>query len=847
MLKASWKSLMGRKLRLVMSAMAIVLGVAFVAGSLIFTDMLASSFNTIVNGTLADINVQAKGQSEDFETQLTREIAPATVTKVAAVRGVASAHGTVSSQGTYLVGRDGKVLATQGAPAFGMNDVEAPAFGGAQGLHVVSGRAPQRTGEVAIDPSSLTKSGYHLGDTMKIVTNGPAGAVRARIVGTATWGSGGSAGATYAIFDTRTAQKYFLGGKDAYHGIWVTVDKGADLGAVTAAVAKVLPADLEAARGDELAKTANAAISQATGFISTFLLIFAAISLLVGTFLIVNTFSILVAQRSRELALLRALGASRAQVRRSVLFEAFVVGLVGSTLGLLAGIGIALAISALFATFGLDLTGTSITVAPRTVIVSYLVGMIVTMVAAYVPARRASSVPPVAAMTGDVTTGAAGLGRRAVVGTVLTALGLTALLAGLFLDYLSNRMWWVGAGAVLTLVGVAAASPVLGMPVTAALGAFYRRAFGAVGRLAHLNSVRNPRRTAATASALMIGLTFVTAMAVLGQSMKASVRDVITENMRGDYIVSSVSYGGFSPAVGDAMAKVDGVQAVHRMRYLPATLDGDRMALAALDRAGFDQVLAQHVVSGSLFAWRAGTVLVDEKTAAERHLKVGSTVNPVLNGTPTPLTVAALTSKDDALGGFITPIEGLRAPGLPVSDSMVSVTREPGADAAAVRAGLDRVVADMPMVNVTDQEQYADEQAKSVDQLLAIMYGLLALAIVIAVLGIVNTLGLSVVERTREIGLLRAIGLARPQLRRMVWLESIVIALLGSVLGIGMGLLFGVACQRALAAQGLERLAIPWPLVAVFVVVAIVVGILAAVWPAIRAARLDVLRAISTQ
>lgn len=851
MLRASWKSLLGRKLRLLMSAFAIVLGVAFVSGSLIFTDMIGTAFNGIMNGSVADVNVQAKGAGENVETSVVREISPEVLAKVREVPGVQSAYGSITDQTTYLIGKDGKVLASQGPPSLGMNVIDAPAFGHQPGLVIKSGRAPTAWGEVAIDPGSLTRSGYQLGDTMKIATTGKEATISAKIVGTALYGSQASTGgATYAVFDTKTAQRLFLGGKDAYMGLWVTADQGQDVDQLATAVGKVLPSDLEAVTGEKLADEINKVVGQATGFITIFLLVFAGIALVVGSFLIVNTFSILVAQRSRELALFRALGASRAQVRRSVLFEALVMGLVGSTLGLLAGVGIALAITAIFKQIGLDVGGAGISLAPRTILASYLVGLLVTMAAAYFPARRASSVPPVAAMTGDAMTGKNETGRRVALGSVLAALGFAALLTGLFWSGAPNRVTWIGLGALGALLGVAALSPLLGRPLTWALGWFYRKAFGTVGQLAELNADRNPRRTAATASALMIGLTLVTAMAVLGNTAKVSTYDAISKNLRADYLASGVSYAGFSTTVGDEMAKVPGVASVHRLRFVQGAVDGKRTNLTAIDPGGFDKIIAQQLQAGSATDFTKDTVIVDAQDASDKGYALGSTQQLTVNGRTVPVKVVGISARSEdggGMGGTLITTDTAAALGAPAVDNLVAVDRASGADPAAVRSALDATVKNLPMVTVTDQQEYADQQAAGIDQLLALIYGLLGLAIVIAILGIVNTLALSVIERTREIGLLRAIGLGRGQLRRMIRLESVIIALLGSVLGVLLGLLFGFALQRSLADQGLTALAIPWAQLAAFLVLAVIVGILAALWPAMRAARLDVLRAITSE
>ncbi|WP_409484831.1 ABC transporter permease [Arsenicicoccus dermatophilus] len=848
MLRASWKSLLARKLRLLMSAFAIVLGVSFVSGSLIFTDMMSTAFNGIMSGTVADINVQTTdGDPDSMSTAMRGEITQAQIDTIAKVDGVESAQGVTTVMDAFLIGKNGKVIGGQGAPSIGGNVVTAPAYGHQPGMVVKSGHLPG-PGEVLIDPTSLDRSGYRIGDTITVASSGAQPSLKARIAGTVLWGSKEStAGATYAMFDARTTQRQWTGGRNAYQMAWVTVREGQDVDVVARRVKEVAPAGFLAVTGPDLAKKSEDAVAQGLGFISTFLLVFAAISLIVGSFLIVNTFSILVAQRSRELALLRAMGASRGQVRGSVLFEAFVVGLVGSTIGLVLGLAIAKGIAAIFGTLGLDMGAVTPTLSPRAIVASYVVGMLVTMLAAYLPARKASTVPPVAAMSGAATTGAQDLGRRLVIGLGMTAVGLAMLLTGLFWDGAPQPMWWIGAGALLTLLGVSFSSPVLGKPVLWALGRGYRAVFGQVGALAELNAIRNPRRTAATASALMIGLTLVTAMSVLGDSAKASTRSAVEEGLRGDFVYANPTYQPFATAIGDQVAKVDGVAAVHRFRRVPVELGGERAMLGAIGAQDFDKILAGTVVAGSLSDFQDGTAIVARKTAEEKGWKVGQTLDYRAGRTPVPVRIVALSEHPKGTrGGVVTTLQTLVRAGLPAVDSQVNVDLAAGADKAATRDRLEAIVKDLPMVSLQDQQEFADARAGSIDQLLAMIYGLLGLAIVIAVLGIVNTLALSVIERTREIGLLRAIGLGRGQLRRMIRLESVGIALLGSVLGLGMGLLFGTAVVQALVDDGLS-LHVPWLQLVTFLLVAAVVGVVAALWPAHRASRMDVLRAIQTE
>ena len=848
MLKASLKSLWARKVSLLLSTLAIVLGTAFVGGSFTFTDMLNSAFQGIVSGASADVNVQPKN-SFDAMAVTDATLTPQVVAKVKEVEGVQDAYGTVGANDAYLLGKNGKPM-TMGAPGVATNYLDAPAAGGQQGLVMKSGHAPNGPNEVVIDPGSLEKLGAQLGDTVKIYTSGKQGVISKTIVGTALYGSKGSTGgATYAIFDTATAQQLFLDGKDAYQGIWVVTKPGADPKTVADAVAKALPSGWEAMTGKEIGEKLNEMMASGLKFITYMLLVFAGIALLVGSFLIVNTFTILVAQRARELALFRSIGASRSQVRTSVLIEAVVLGLVGSTLGLLLGFALAFGISRLFGNIGLDISGAAMRLTPEAVIWTYAVGMIVTLVAAMVPAIRASRVPPVAAMSGDFASGQSGLGWRAGLGGALTAVGAATLLYGLFGNPSFNRLYAIGGGAIAVLLGAAAVSPILGAPVIWLLGRLNMGLFGATGRLAEVNSARNPRRTAITASALMVGLALVTALGLVASSVNASTTKAISANMRSDYVVQSMNGMPFSPAIGDDMAKVSGVDQVYRLRFTPAQVEGQTAYLGAMTPASFDKILKQSVAAGSLSDFRKNTVLVRDEYAKEKGWSVGKTLTSQINNQDVPLTVAGTFTmeRSASLGNVLTTIDTLDAVGMRTMDSFLAIDLKPGADKAAVQTQLDKLVEPLPLVSVQDQKAYADAQAGQINMVLYIFYALLGLAIVIAIFGIINTLGLSIIERTREIGLLRAVGLNKGQVRRMIVLESTTISLLGAALGIGLGLLFGFALQRAMADQGLTELALPWPQIAISVVVALVVGVLAGLWPAVRATNLDVLKAIATE
>jgi putative ABC transport system permease protein len=851
-LRATWRSVFAHKLRLFLSAFAVILGVAFVAGSYIFTDTLDRAFTGLTSGAVGDVIVQP-GSSDGEEgggggpvSQGTSTVPAALVEQLAAVPGAARADGRVSNFGTFVVGKDGKLIGGQGPPGIAVNRSEGPAANGIPSSTLESGRWPQSPDEVVLDVSTARKAGYVLGEQIALVTTSEVPRIEATYVGTASFGGSALVGASVVMLETSRAQEVYLGGEDAFSAVWVTAAPGTSQDELLASVNGMLPEGFRAVTGDATSERASTRIDEALSFVTTFLLVFAGVALTVGAFLIVNTFSILVAQRSRELALLRAIGASRRQVARSVLAEAAVVGLIGSAVGIGVGFVLAVGIKLLFSRVGLDLSANELVLRPRTVVVALVVGLLVTLASAYLPARRAGRVPPVAAMRDDVALAEGGLRWRLAVGAVLLVAGIAAMAAGLA-DLGSEPTYVLGAGAFGVLVGTALLSPVLGRPVLSGLGWVYRRSFGAVGLMAEQNARRNPRRTAATASALMIGVALVTMMSVLGASAKASLDQTLAEDIVADFVVSNAVGQAFSSSVADEIEGVEGVQTVARVRAALLQIDGERDFASAVDPDAVAGVARPEIVTGALTGLDASSVAISSELAAERALSVGSTVTIGYAGGTSEATVVATYVEDAVLQSDVTmSLEGFDAIGVPPTDRTVYVVAQPGVDRAVLGAALSDVVADLPTVTVNDQATFAAEQRAPIDQLLFIVYALLGLAVVIAVLGIVNTLALSVIERVREIGLLRAVGLSRKQLRTMLRLESVAIALLGAVLGIVLGLAFALALQRSLADDGINVLAIPGGQLALFVAVAALVGVLAALWPGRRAARLDILRAIAS-
>ena len=845
---ATWRSLLARKARLLLSTFAIVLGVAFVAGSLIFTGTLERSFTAIFSATVGDVVVSPEGGVGADGSPTARTLDASLVDELAAVDGAAGAEGHVDAVGVFVVDKDGKAIGGFGPPGFGTNYTPGPAANGQVGFDLVRGRAPEGPDELALDTRAAEVGGYRIGDEVPVVTASPrTPRFTATLVGLMGFPDGGSTnGATIVVLDTETAQDVFLDGQDAFNSIWVTRTDGVSQTELAESVRAVLPADVIARTGEVAADEDASDLLTAISFITTFLLVFAGIALLVGSFLIVNTFSMLVAQRARELALLRALGASRGQVTRSVLTEAAILGFVGSSVGLALGFGLALGLRALFGQFGLDLSGQPLVFSASTIVAAYAVGLLVTLVAAYLPARRAGRTAPVAVMRDGVGGGERGLGRRAAVGVTMTVAGVAALLTGLLAD-VPGLIWWIALGALSSLLGVAAASPVLGRPVLALSGAASTRLFGATGRLAAQNAQRNPRRTAATASALMIGLTLVTTLSIAGASAKASVDQVIEQSFAGDAVISNIANQPFSPEIARQAREQDAVGSVTALQFVFAREGESRVGVVAADVGGLVDAVSLQILEGSAEDLGEGDMLIAEDQAVDDGVGVGDELTYETPDGDRSWRVAGIFERNPIVGfPRIVSLETLEAGGWQRTDNLLVIFRAADATQAALLEALRGVVEDQPTVTVKDQAGFAEEQRGPIDQLLLLVYALLGLALVIAALGVVNTLALAVVERTREVGLLRAVGLSRRQLRGMVALESMAIALLGAVLGVALGLLFGVALMRSLRDQGLEVVSVPVAQLVLFVVVALIVGLLASVLPARRAARMDVLDAIGT-
>lgn len=852
MLTATWKSLWARKLRLVLSALSIVLGVAFVCGSLMFTNLLRSSFDQIVAGALADVNVTAEGIGvpglESTTPTGMPTLTPEDLARIGEVDGVVDAVGLVSNLQVFPLDRHANLLSFPGAPGTAMNWHDTPAAGGLVGARIIDGRAPTADDELVMDPATVTRGGYTLGDTVEVST--PRDGIRRyTLVGTGTYGPGSTAGASYLFFTVPEVQR--IARVDGYTGVWVQTDQSADVDRVATGVNAVLPDGFVAETGESLAETIQETIDVGLGFVDIFLLVFAGIALLVATLLILNTFSILVAQRARELALLRAVGATRPQVRRSVLLEALIIGLIGATLGLAAGYGLTWAILAALRVAGLDLGPVTPSLTWQAVAASYAIGILVTVLAALLPARRASLMRPVEAMAEAAASGPEPAGGLSTAGIVFIELGVAGVVCAVLLP-VPQPLVWFGVSAALLLIGVVLGAAVIGAPLVWLLGRGFTAVFGEPGRLARLNAVRQPRRTAATAATLMIGLTLVSTVAILASSTTTSLREQLSADQRGDFVIAPVGYQPFDAGVVDKARDVDGVDDAYGY-FTSAVQVGDSpdpVAIFGTTAEGLERGTSLDLVAGSLHAdGDALPALVSADYADSHDLALGQLID--LTGPDGGVEVLITGLHDDrsaaATGEIVVPIEAFEQVADTSMVSRVVVFADAGADSGAVRQGLQEAVADLPTVAVSDVHEFVEAQVARFDTLFAVIYALLALAVVISVLGIVNTLGLSVLERTREVGLLRAVGMTRRQIRTMVTLESVTVATLGALLGVVLGLVFGSTLVSLLVDQGIDTLVVPGWQLAVFVVLAAVVGVLAAILPARRAGRLNVLASIAAE
>jgi len=836
------KGLLAHKLRLALTALSVVLGVGFVAGTFVLTDTLSSTFDNLfaqVNGnTDAQIQSTQTLKPQDPSEPHRGPVPDSILATVEKVPGVALAGGYLSGQAD-IIGKDGKILSGQ-APNFGAS---ASSLGTLSPFKIKEGRSPKGPTEMAMDAGTAKREHFALGDKVRVEASQTG---TYTLVGIVSFGTQDDlAGAKFALWDVPTAQQV-LHRPGEFDTISVKAAKGVSRPELVQRLQTVLPAGLQAITSDAAAAQQADQVKKSLSFLSTFLLAFAGVALFVGAFIIYNTFTIIVAQRLRELALLRALGASRRQVTRSVLAEGVVVGFFASLVGVGFGVVVAIGLKAIFSAVGADLPSTAMVIKPRTVIVPVVVGVLITTLSSWGPARKASKVPPVAAIRGaeSIPEGRS-LRRRLVSGGLVLALGIAALVGGLA----GGGIALVGFGALIFYGGVAMLSPLVAAPLARLIGAPAAR-LGLPGRLGRLNAMRNPRRTSSTAAALMIGLGLVSFVTILAASLKTSFAATLNRSVKADYIIQGANggEGKFSREVALQLAQKQELSAVSAMRFNGEfKLDGVTKRDDAVDPYTFSDVMDVDVRHGKVSDFVPGTLLVADTVAKDKHWQVGQQVTLAFPRTGDQSMKIVAIYHDAALfqNGYIITLDDYGANAADDLDSLVLAKRANGVSDAAARAAVAPVLAQYPSVEMQDQAQFKDQVAGQIDKALVFVVILLMLAVFIALIGIVNTLALSIFERTRELGLLRAVGMGRRQLRRMIRWESVIITILGAVLGLAVGAFFGWAAVSSMGSIGVDRLSFPVGRLILFVVVAGLAGVVAAIFPARRAAKLDVLQAIA--
>jgi len=859
-LKVAWSSVLANKIRLLLTSFSIVIGVAFVAGSFVFTDTITTRFDRLFADISAGVDVYVQPVAPEFGNdfgQVELSMPQDVLNDVLAVDGVNVAEAGVGGF-AQLVDSEGDVVGGFGPPTLGFSWSQDPDMTPLR-IAPENGRPPQTAGEVAIDVATARTQGYEIGDTVSLLFTGPV--EHFTLVGLANFGDEDNvAGATLAIFEFEEAQRLF-GLEGRISQISVSAEPGVLAEDLAARIGSVLSEDVEAITAAQSTADQTAEIQEGLGFLTIGLLVFAVIAVFVGSFVIYNTFRIIVAQRTRELALLRAIGATGGQVTRMVVLEAFIVALVSSVIGIFAGIGLSLFLAFALSAAGLGFPDGPMTVLPRTVIVGLLVGVVVTLVASVVPARSASRISPVAAMQADLSaTPRKTLRKRTIVGLGVSGAGFALVAVGLFGDF-GNNLQCLGLGAVVAFVGISILAPIAARPFATFVGWPIRKIFNLFGdhvsaELAVQNTRRQPRRTASTASALMIGVTLIVFVAIFAASIKVSVGNTVAEIFPADISVSSSNFTiGVSPDYTENLRALPEIGQV-------TTLNSTQIRIQELGIETDVAAIEPDTAGGMVFSGasdedlaelgRTNGLLIREdfegaggQERAEEQLGKTFTIE-LPNGTvETGRVVGVFT--DGSFGDYIITRDRFVTGIEPVTDAFVLANAAEGVSVEAAKLAAEDAALVYPNAQVqTKTELVADAEAQ-IDGLLIIFTALLGLAIIIAILGITNTLALSIIERTREIGLLRAVGMSRRQLRRMIRWESVIVAVFGAFLGMLTGIALGWAVVQALKDEGLGDFALPVGQLVTLIGVAAIAGVFAAIYPAYKASRLNILDAISYQ
>ena len=848
MRKVTLRNLNANKRRLISTFLGVLLGVAFLTGTLVLSDTVNRTFREL----FADVNAGTDAwvrSSSSIEGQfgLSRaRIDETLVQTVSRVDGAEVVEGQVQGF-AQIVGADGEPIGNpdMGAPTFGGNWSTTDAL---NPFTLVAGAPPRADDDIVIDKKSADDGELKVGSRTTVLTS--AGPIPVRIAGIAKFGEADSpGGASFAMFTLPAAQRYVAqpGKLDAVAAV---AANGVSEGELVDRIRAVLPGGTEAITGEKLTEENQNDIEEGVGLFTNFLSAFAGIALLVTTFSIYNTFSIIMAQRARQMALVRAVGASRGQVIRSVILEALAIGGLASLLGLVVGIGVAGLLKGVLDQFGFDIPAGGTVVSGSTVVTGLVVGIGVTVIAALVPAVKASRVPPIAVLREVATERTRPSVARVVVGVVITLAGIASVVGSLFADTPADALESAGLGAVILIVATLVLGPVMAGPITSLLGMPVQWARGTTGRLARENAMRNPRRTAGSASALLIGVSVVALFTVFASSVKASVEDQIQRSFGGDLVVDSGNIGvsGFNPAFAEQVRALPEIAGATGIGFGGMNIADDDKFVAVIDPATVTGVFDLDVAEGDLKDLGPDKIAVSDEVAEDKQYRIGTRLpGRYPDGVATTLEVAAIYRSQDVAGNWTIGAPAWAPHATNNVDAIVLVNVTDGTPLARGKAAVQRVADTYPGAEVQDRQEFADAQLGPINQILGLVYTLLALAIVIALLGIANTLSLSVYERTRELGLLRAVGMTRGQLRAAVRWESVVIATFGAVGGLGLGIFLGWALVKGAGKDGFTKFTVPIPNLTIVLVMSAIAGVVAGLMAARRAARLDVLEAIATE
>lgn len=845
MFRIALKGIVGRKARLVLTSLAVIIGTAFLAGTSIFSATLNQTFDNLFSDVFQNIDAYVRSSQvieADFGQEERQRLPLELVELVKQVPGVSDAVPDIQAF-ARIVGKDGKPLGSdgQGPPTFGGIAMK---FKGALWT-IDKGAFPNGPAEVALDKKSVEQGKYALGDTVKVVAQ--SGSREFTLVGIASYGQVRSpGGATFALFDAQTASE-FLGQAGFYDDILVTGDGSLDDVTLAKNINAAMPPSFktETLTGAEITAETQSQIGTALNFFGLLLQTFSLIALGVGSFVIYNVFSISAAQRQRENALLRAIGASRKQVTRAMLIESIVVGLFGSTVGFISGIGLSQGLTGLLHALSIDVPSSGLVIQTSAITKTIVVGLVVTVLSAWLPARRAGKVSPLAAMRATALE-TPGPGRiRKVLAFTFLALGVASV--GAVMAGSPNIL--LGVGILSVFVGTIVIGPVIAKPVALFLGRPAAKFRGVTGSMARQNSARNPKRTSRTASPVLIGVALVMAVTALAASIKGQINNVFTEQFKGDYAISTDNrgFGGLSPSLATDLSKIPQVKSATGIGLVSAKIDGKGQLLSTISPQTIEGVFNIGLVDANYSALTIDSIFVASKYATKKGYVLGSVVNIELaDGTTKSLKVAGTYEFSELTGNIVINRELFGPAAVRNFDFGVYVKTVDGADQAKVRSELRAAVDKYGQGTLLSKSEYIDKQAGNVNQLLGLIYGLLMLSVIIAIVGIVITLLLSVFERQREIGLLRAVGMTRSQVRTTVRWESVITSLLGAVVGIALGIGLGWVIVFALRDQGLTTFSVPLNSTIVILVMSFVVGIMAAVYPAWRATRVDILAALTT-